>query len=121
MSFGEVRGRFPRTRLTLPGRDGPFEVEFIIDTGFDGELALPPELAHRLDGQTAGHQALSLADGTTIVSPYYRVLLEDWEGEPRLTEVLMLDGSPLLGVQMLEGYWLHAQMTAGGEVEIEPL
>ncbi len=120
MDFGRVRARFPRARLTLPGEDGPLVVEFIVDTGFDGELALPPELARRLDAEIAGRQSLALADGTTIISPYFRVAL-DWEDEERLTEVLLLDGNPLLGVQLLEGYWLHVQMTAGGDVEIEPL
>ena len=84
-------------------------VEFIVDTGFDGELSLPSNLARHLDVEIAGHQALALADGTTIFSPYYRVLL-DWGDESRLT-----------GVLLLEGHWLHSQMTSGGEVDIEPL
>ena len=120
MSFGQVRRRFPRTHLTLPGQDGPLAVEFIVDTGFDGELSLPSHLARLLDAEIAGRQTLVLADGTTIFSPYYRVVL-DWEEEDRLTEVLLLDGDPLLGVQLIEGYWLHSQMTSGGEVDIEPL
>ncbi len=120
MSFGYVRDRFPRARITLPGESDPLVVEFIVDTGFDGELALPPEIARRLGAEVAGHQALALADGTTIISPYFRVML-DWQDEERLTEVLLLDGNPLLGVQLLDGYWFHAQMVGGGEVELESL
>ena len=120
MNFGTVRRRFPRARLSLPGREGPFAVEFIIDTGFDGELALPPHLALRLPLTTAGHQTLALADGTTVYSPYYRLLLE-WDGEERLTEVLLLDGSPLLGVNLLNETLMQIEWTEGGEVSIESL
>ena len=40
MIYGQFRSRFPRLTLTLPGLKGPLDVEFILDTGFDGELAL---------------------------------------------------------------------------------
>lgn len=120
MSFGIVRERFPRVQLTLPGRDGLFAVEFIIDTAFDGELALPPHLAQHLPMEVAGRQTLSLADGSTIYSPYYRLLLE-WGGEKRLTEVLLLDGNPLLGVNLWSGALMHIEWMEGGEVEVEPL
>lgn len=120
MSFGAVRQRFPRASLSLPGQDGPFTVEFIIDSAFDGELALPPHLARRLPVEVAGHQTLALADGTTIYSPYYRILL-DWDGEERLVEVLLLDGNPLLGVNLWDGTLMHIEWTEGGEVGVEPL
>lgn len=121
MNIGQIRSRFPKAQLTLPGRNGSFVVEFIVDTGFDGELALPPSLVARLETEIAGCQTLSLADGTTLFSPYYRVVIEDWEGEERLTEILLLDGQPLLGVNLLHGYLLQIEMTEGGEVEIEAL
>lgn len=47
MILGQVRRRFPRVVLALPGREGPFEVELIVDTAFDGDLALPPDLPCR--------------------------------------------------------------------------
>ena len=121
MNIGQIKSRFPKARLTLPGRSGPFVVEFIVDTGFDGELALPPSLIARLDAEIAGRQTLSLADGTTLFSPYYRAAIKDWEGAERLTEVLLLDGQPLLGVNLLHGYLLQMEMTEGGEVDIEML
>ncbi len=51
MMLGHVRQRFPRVLLTLPGQAGPLEIEFIVDTAFDGDLAVPSELALRLDAQ----------------------------------------------------------------------
>lgn len=38
---GLVRDRFPTVVLQVRGRSGQREIEFIVDTGFDGELALP--------------------------------------------------------------------------------
>ncbi len=50
MMLGHVRQRFPRV-LLMPGQAGPLEIEFIVDTAFDGDLAVPSELALRLDAQ----------------------------------------------------------------------
>jgi len=121
MNIGQIQSRFPRAKLTLPGRDGAFKVDFIIDTGFDGDLSLPPSLANYLNTEIAGRQSLSMADGTMVFSPYYRIMIEDWDGEMRLTEVLLLDGHPLLGVNLLTGYLLQMEITEGGVVEIEQL
>lgn len=49
MMIGRWRDSFPRVTLTLPGVGGPVAVEFIVDTGFDGELALPEALIWQLD------------------------------------------------------------------------
>ena len=120
MILGQVRRRFPRVSLTLPGREGPLEIEFTVDTAFDGDLALPADLARRLEAQPSGRRGLSLADGSLFVSAACEIFLE-WDGEPRLTEVLILDGSPLLGVVLMEGLRLGAEMESGGEVFLEPL
>ena len=120
MSFGYVRRRLPRALLTLSGRSGPVEIEFVIDTGFDGELALPSEMARQLDISAQGHKSLALADGSLIVSPFVTAA-SVWDEEPRATEVLVLDGNPLLGVVLLQEFLLQAEMQEGGEVLLEPL
>ena len=120
MIFGQVRRRFPRVTLTLAGWEGPLEIEFAVDTAFDGDLALPADWARRLESQPLGQRGLSLADGSLFVSAALEVVL-DWEGEPRLTEVLILDGSPLIGVVLMEGFHLGVDMEAGGDVSLEPL
>lgn len=120
MILGQVRRRFPCVLLTLPGLAGPLEIEFTVDTAFDGDLALPADLARRLDAQPSGKRGLSLADGSLFVSAAYEILL-DWEGEERLSEVLVLDGSPLLGVVLMEGLRLGVEMEPGGEVSLELL
>lgn len=120
MILGQVRHRFPRVTLTLPGREGPLEIEFTVDTAFDGDLAVPADIARRLDALLSGNRGLSLADGSLFVSGACEILL-DWEDEARLTEVLILDGNPLMGVVLLEGFHIGADMEPGGDVSLEPL
>ena len=86
--FGHVRDSFPRLSLTLPGRMGTqITVEFIVDTGFDGELSLPSEVIRQLDVEESSARAVVLADRSSRVRPSYEVLIEI-EDESRRTEVL---------------------------------
>lgn len=121
MILGHVRDNFPRVTLSLPGAFGPVSVEFIVDTGFDGELALPGALVRDLERVYAGDRPIQLADGSERARPAFQISLAWDEEEDRPTEVLVLDGVPLLGVNLLEGSLLQAEMTSGGQVQIEPL
>ena len=82
MILGQVRRRFPCVSLTLPGREGPLEIEFTVDTAFDGDLALPADLARRLEVQPSGRRGLSLADGSLFVSAACEDL-PPWDGMSR--------------------------------------
>jgi clan AA aspartic protease len=89
-------GREPVLPLAVLGVDGSsarVEVEALVDTGFDGELALPPGLVRRLGHPYAGSTAATLADGSAIQLDYHegRVL---WHGEERAVAVLASDGDP---------------------------
>jgi len=120
MTLGHVRDNFPRVALALPGLRGPLNVEFLVDTGFDGELALPSTLINQMEASFITERAVLLADGSQSKRPVYKVTLK-WEDEPRITEVMLLEGAPLLGSELLAGYLLQIEMTDGGEVVIEPL
>lgn len=120
MMLGHVRDDMPYLTLALPGVNGPLAVEFIVGTGFAGELALPRSLAEQLDGANPSSRPVRLADGAISLRPYFEITLE-WADEERLVEVLLLEGEPLLGGMLLRGFQLRAEMTDGGEVEIEPL
>ena len=120
MIYGHVRDRFPRISLSLPGREGPLTVEFIVDTGLDGDLALPASLIARLEATASDSQQVRLADGSQQERPLYEILL-DWGEESRVTEIILLENPPLIGVGLLEGNLLQAEMQDGGEVSLEPL
>jgi len=118
--LGCLRDHLARVRLTLPGLDGDFEVEFIVDTGFEGELALPGNLARRLDANGFVNRYVRLADGSEQACPHSEITL-DWDNEPRLTEVVVLEGNPLLGMLLIDGSSLHVDAVEGGDVVIELL
>ena len=120
MILGHVRDRFPRVSLSLPGREGAVSVEFIVDTAFDGDLALPSSLIAQLEAEIAEAQIIRFADGTERERPRYEMTLI-WGDEERVTEVLALENPPLLGVGLMEGHLLQAEMQTGGEVSLEPL
>src|SRR5437879_230398 len=115
MILGHVRDNFPYVTLALPGREGPLHVEFVIDTGFDGELALPASLLNDLDTAFIGDHAVLLADRTRRSIPHYEIEI-DWHDEKRSTEVIALEGRPLLGNGLMEGSSVHIEMADGGEV-----
>ena len=120
MTLGEWRDRFPRVTLSLPGLGGPSDVDFIVDTGFDGEIALPEALITLLDVTILESRFVQLAGGFRQRCYSYEVVL-DWNGESRIVEVLTLDGNPLLGNGLWEGLMLHAENTIDGEIMFEPL
>lgn len=120
MITGIFRDGHPRLPLTLSTADGPLEVEFIVDTGFEGDLTLPVHLARHIGGSPEGFSDRMLADGSLFRCPYY-VTLVMWEGRPRRAEVLVLGSRPLVGTLFLGEHLLQVEMTEGGEVTAEPL
>jgi clan AA aspartic protease len=115
---GIFREGHPRLTLELPGTDGIFDVEFIIDTGFDGELSLPFRLARQLDAPLSGQATFIMANGTQRQCPYCEPVIE-WAEEPRIVEVLVIEGNPLLGTQLLQDTVLHVEIMESGLVEID--
>jgi predicted aspartyl protease len=63
MIYGTFRDGHPRLSLELPGRTGPIKVEFIVDTGFEGDLILPREVLRQLLTEPSGYTSQSLAGG----------------------------------------------------------
>jgi clan AA aspartic protease len=117
---GYVRDFFPRVVLSLPGHNGPVPIEFIVDTGFDGDLSLPAVLIGQVNASLSTTRVIRLADGSIQRRPYYEIRL-DWDGEERLTEITALENSPLLGALLLDGFAVDMEMTPGGLVQIDRL
>ncbi len=62
MMLGTFREEHPRITLPLPQIGGEIAVEFIVDTGFAGDLTLPAHLAGLLEGTFAGFGERRLAN-----------------------------------------------------------
>jgi clan AA aspartic protease len=97
---------------------GPaIEVEAAIDTGFNGFLALPPDVISRLELPFSGPTRATLGDGTLVHLSVYEAEAAV-AGQPLRVEVLETRGGILVGTSLLRGSELNVQLVEGGAVQI---
>ncbi|MDY7015808.1 MAG: clan AA aspartic protease [Cyanobacteriota bacterium] len=121
MISGIVTDRHATVALTFLLPNGSsIPIEFVIDTGFTGELCLPLE-AVSLMGLTFRHDILAnLADNSeALLSLYEAIVL--WDDEEREVLVIATGRRPLLGTALLDEQELVIQFTEGGLVTIDEL
>ena len=95
-------------------------VEAVVDTGFNGYLALPSDLIHQLGAPATEPVDMGLAtDLVVTVDSFEGIVL--WRGERRSVEILEAEGDPLIGTALLWDSLLTAEMTDNGAVTIGPL
>jgi len=112
MTIGYWCAGFPCLTLTLLGGREPISLEFVVETGFNGEVALRDSLIGRLGASPKRAHYLELAGGFRQLSYSYELLLE---------KVLALDGNPLIGNELWKDQSLQAENMEGGDVFFEPL
>ena len=106
-------------RLRVQGSpEHAHEVDAIIDTGFNGFLTLPPALVTALELTRLSRGRALLANGSEALFDIYGVTVL-WDGQQRYVEADAVDTTPLVGMSLLEGYDLHIQVAAGGQVAIQ--
>jgi clan AA aspartic protease len=118
--IGVFRAKMPRVEVELPTGGGSLTTEFVLDTGFNGDLTIPLRVIQRLDAAIQTPQVHRLAGGELIVAPTY-LLTIPWLGRVRTVEVIALEGNALLGTGLLLGTQITIDAVAGGEVIIETL
>ena len=103
-----LRGLFdhdlkPRVSLEMIGESGQVHsIEVVLDTGFNGDLTLPPDTIRRLGLAKEVRYSATLANGMDVY-------LDGWKGtahfhgQPRNILVLESGGEPLLGMNLLRG------------------
>ena len=109
--------------LTVSGRNGATEqIDFLIDTGFYGELALSQVTIDRLNLALSDRSetTLTMADGTTSTANTYSAYVL-WHGRRREVEVINLEADFLLGMDLLSGSNLNVDAVPGGAVVITEL
>jgi len=107
--------------LTLRGWRGRDEtIAAVVDTGFDGELTLPPSLVTALRLPFLRRTTASLGDGSIVIHALHRATIV-WDGAVRQIHVAALESEPLIGMELLAGYRLAIQVIPGGRVEITSL
>ena len=113
--------RKPIVRLTILDSAGIRRiVPVIIDTGFTGQLALPPRYVNRLglvvddaiEGRPVTGEFMSIPAGDAVVI---------WQSQQRGVKFLQVDSEPLLGMQFLWNYHIGIDALTGGPVTVTPL
>jgi clan AA aspartic protease len=95
------------------------EVEVIIDTGFNGDLALPPMSVAALGLPLTGSFPAVLGDGSQVTLRCYEAVVI-WHGHPRTIDVVSAS-PPFLGMSLLKGSRLTMDVIPGGRASIEEL
>jgi clan AA aspartic protease len=114
------------TLLVQGDGDTTENIDFIIDTGYTGELTLPQDIIDRLNLQAANYDESDvgptavLADGAIrTVTVYVATIL--WNDRLRNVEVDSLGIAPLIGMRLLRGCNLSINAAPGGRVAITEL
>jgi clan AA aspartic protease len=106
--------------LELSGPNGQkATVDALVDTGFDGLLALPPELVVRLELPFGMTRSYEMGDGRTVALDIHRIPIL-WDGQLREVHAVITTGGALIGMALLQDYQLFVDGVDGGEVRIQP-
>ena len=104
--------------LTIGGQY--LSVEALLDTGFNGGLALPTSVIPQLDLVPRGNRYGYLALGEEFQLPTWRGTVL-WNGRPRSVEIVETDSEPLLGMDLLRGNRITIEVREGGAVTVDAL
>lgn len=103
----------------LPGQPD-FSIDFVIDTGFNDYLTLPPQAISVMNLPLYSSIPARLADGSeTLLAVHLGTIV--WESVERIVPVLASGYKPLLGVAMMEGHHLEIDFVDNGLVSLEKI
>jgi clan AA aspartic protease len=121
MTIGHVTADgHPQIQIIVEGSDDETHaVEALLDTGFNGGLALPAERIAALGLKRRGQVTAVLASGEERNVPTYRATVQ--VGGTRHSAVVAEAGEPLVGMALLRGFELRIQCIDGGQVDLEHL
>jgi clan AA aspartic protease len=113
-----VPNRGPIVRLSIQRPDDrDHEIEALLDTGFNGFLALPSSLIEAFSLPHLGREQVTLANGEVHFARKYEVTVR-FAGTVQSVEVVEA-GEPIVGMALLRGYNLRVQCVDGGAVRLE--
>ena len=105
--------------VEISNGDGAVEsVEAVLDTGFGGDLTLPPDVVERLGLKFVNRVSLTLAGDQQMDGFVYKGFVK-WFGPEREIYVIAAEGQPLLGMHLLAGCKVTIHVRPGGEALIE--
>jgi predicted aspartyl protease len=108
--------RFPYLPVAFTVRGSTRTAEALVDTGFDGYLAVPEALLRGV--APSGHQMVGLADGSALRIPYYRGLIRLGELSPVPCLIITLGDEVIVGRRVTDRYYMV--FDRGRRVIVEP-
>jgi clan AA aspartic protease len=118
---GTVVGLQARIEVTFRFASRPdLQIEFVLDTGFEGALTLPPPAVAALGLLPYSNLSAKLADGSSVnVDAHTAVIV--WDGQEIQVVVLAMSGRPLLGTALLSGHNLTVDFVDRGTLVLSRL
>ncbi len=102
MISGLVTDRHATVALTFLLPNGSsIAIEFVIDTGFTGELCLPPEAVSLMGSPFRYDTSANLADNSEVLLSVHEAIIL-WDGEEREVLITAAGRRPLLGTALLD-------------------
>ena len=105
--------------IEISNSNGALEpLDVVIDTGFNGDLALPRDVILALGLAYRGELSWTLATGEEATFSNYDGVVS-WHRQPRDVEVVETESESLLGMALLNGSKITVYAQVGGDVLIE--
>lgn len=89
----------------------------VIDTGYNGALTLPLAVITALALIPLVSRAVTLGDTSQRILDFYEAEVI-WDGQRQSIQVLCVEGDPLIGTALLNGYKMETDFVVGGQVRI---
>lgn len=103
MLRGIIHKNQPLITLTIGWHLGVQEIVALVDTGFTGELKIPPNKVSELGLQITHTEPICLAN-EKIVNMQASIAAVSMEGTVKVVNVLVSDGIPIIGVGLLKRF-----------------
>ena len=117
---GRVVGSQPRIGVVFRLPEQPdLEIEFAIDTGFEGALTLPVAAVAALRLPFYQRIPANLADDTVVMVDVHKATIA-WRGHEIAVAVLAMGRRPLLGTSLLDGHDVAIHFEDGGVLSVVP-
>ncbi|WP_310410811.1 clan AA aspartic protease [Chamaesiphon sp. OTE_8_metabat_110] len=120
-----MQGRVKDGRASIPitfrlSNQPDFQIEFVVDTGFNDYLTLPPQAISAMNLPQYSNTSVRLADGTeTMLSIHSAAIV--WDEIEIIVPVLAAGVKPLVGTALMDGYHLSIYFQVDGFVSLTAL
>jgi clan AA aspartic protease len=117
-----MQGRVKDGRASIPitfrlSNQPDFQIEFVVDTGFNDYLTLPPQAISAMNLPQYSNTSVRLADGSeTMLSIHSATII--WDRIELVVPVLAAGVKPLIGTSLMDGYHLSIYFQIDGDVNL---